>query len=84
MAKTKISKEQVTSILENFGFKVYSANKKQYFLQSRAKIKPMTKYSMEYMLDLFNKALGVEEKVEEPAMETSKPKPKTKKVKKDE
>lgn len=49
-----INEEQAINILAKFGFKVYNEGKEKYFLQSTAKIKPMTKYSMEYMLELLN------------------------------
>jgi len=49
-----ISKEHVIEVLEHFGFKMYKEGDKEYFLQSRIKVKPMKKYSMEYMIDLFN------------------------------
>lgn len=73
---SKITKEQVISILEQFGFKLYNAGKERYFLQSRATIKPMTKLPMEKALEIFN---GKEEVVEKP-----KKAKKTKEVAKDE
>ena len=75
-----VNKEQEIKILANFGFKVYNRGKEQYFLQSTTKIKPMTKYSMEKMLELLNpeEPKSVVEKVKEVVT-----KPKNKVVKKE-
>ena len=48
-----MDKEKVIEILGHFGFKKYRSGDSEYFLQSKVKVKPMKKYSMEYMLNLF-------------------------------
>ena len=48
-----MDKEKVIEILKQFGFKKYNSGDSEYFLQSKVKVKPMKKYSMEYMLSLF-------------------------------
>lgn len=84
-----VNKEQAIKILANFGFKVYNRGKEQYFLQSATKVKPMTKYSMDKMLELLNpETKSVVDKVKEvvaPKVEepVDKPKPKKKTVKKE-
>ena len=55
---SKFKTEEVKRILGEFGYKCYRAGKEEYFLQSKAKIRPMTKVSMAKMLELFN---GIEE-----------------------
>lgn len=48
-----MNKDDIIIIAERFGYKVYNEGKKQYFLQSRAQIKPTYKVSMDEMAKKF-------------------------------
>ena len=48
-----MNKEDIITIAERFGYKVYNEGNKQYFLQSRSQIKPTYKVSMEEMAKKF-------------------------------
>ncbi len=51
---SKFTAEEVKRILGEFGYKCYKSGKEEYFLQSKAKIRPMTKIGLGKMMKLFN------------------------------